>query len=125
MPILFQPWQLLSVIIAGMLNEQQQRSIEYLREENRVLRQQLGKKRIRLTDDQRRRLAAKGKALGRKLLAEVCTIVSPETVLRWHHTLIARKYDGSGKRIAAVAGAADVGVIMPSNAVIEAVVGVF
>ncbi len=68
MSMRFQPWQLLSVILAGILNERQQRSIEYLREENRVLRQQLGKKRIRLTDDQRRRLAAKGKALGRKLV---------------------------------------------------------
>ena len=72
--------------------------IEYLREENRVLREQLGERRLRLTDDQRRRLAAKAKGLGRKLLAEVATIVTPETLLRWHQQLIAQKYDGSGKR---------------------------
>jgi hypothetical protein len=53
---------------------------------------------LRLSDDQRRRLAAKAKGLGRKLLAEVATIVTPETLLRWHQRLIAQKYDGSGKR---------------------------
>ncbi|KPK46999.1 MAG: hypothetical protein AMK72_09005, partial [Planctomycetes bacterium SM23_25] len=63
-----------------------------------MLREQLKGKRIRLTDDQRRRLAAKGRALGRKLLGEVCPLVTPETVLRWYRTLIARKYDGSAKR---------------------------
>ncbi|MGH9627374.1 MAG: integrase core domain-containing protein, partial [Bryobacteraceae bacterium] len=67
-------------------------------EENRVLREQLGERRLRLTDDQRRRLAAKAKALGRKLLAEVATIVTPETLLRWHQRLIGQKYDGSEKR---------------------------
>jgi putative transposase len=53
---------------------------------------------VRLNDDQRRRLAAKAKGLGRKLLAEVATIVTPETLLAWHRKLIAQKYDGSGKR---------------------------
>lgn len=72
--------------------------IEYLREENRVLREQLGGKRILLNDDQRRRLAVRGKALGRRLLGEVCTIVTPDTILRWHRELIARKYDGSARR---------------------------
>ncbi len=54
-------------------------------EENRVLKGQLGKKRLLLTDDQRRRLAARGKILGRRLLAKVTTIVTPDTILRWHH----------------------------------------
>ena len=49
-------------------------------------------------DDQRRRLAAKAKKLGRKLLAQVATIVTPETLLAWHRKLIAKKYDGSAKR---------------------------
>lgn len=89
---------MLAAILAGRLNEHQQKAIEYLREENRVLREQLGEKRIRLTDDQRRRLAAKGKLLGRRLLAEICTIVTPDTILRWHRQLIARKYDGSARR---------------------------
>ena len=69
-----------------------------IREENRVLREQLGQKRLRFNDDQRRRLAAKAKGLGRKLLREVATIVTPETLLVWHRRLIAQKYDGSGKR---------------------------
>ncbi len=88
----------LAVMLAGWLNERQQRAIEYLREENRVLREQLGGRRLLLSDDQRRRLAIRGKALGRGLLAEVCTIVTPDTILRWHRRLIARKYDGSAKR---------------------------
>ena len=80
----FHPWQLLSVIFAGILSDQQQRVIDYLREVNRVLRRQLGKKRLRLTDDERRRLAAKGKVPGRRALDEICTIYSPGTILRWH-----------------------------------------
>ncbi|MEL6397217.1 MAG: integrase core domain-containing protein [Planctomycetota bacterium] len=93
-----QPWQLLSVILAGVLSDHQQRVIEYLREENRVLKEQLGGKRPRLSNDQRRRLAAKAKARGRKALAEVCTIVTPDIILRWRRELIARKYDGSMRR---------------------------
>ena len=94
----FRPWQLLSVIIAGMLNEQQQQIIEYLKEENRILRAQIGDRRLRLSDDDRRRLAAKGKALGRRVLGEICCIVTPETILRWHRKLTAIKYDGSANR---------------------------
>ena len=94
----FRPWQLLSVIIAGMLNEQQQRIIEYLKEENRILRAQIGNRRLRLSDDERRRLAAKGTVLGRRVLGEICCIVTPETILRWHRKLIAIKYDGSANR---------------------------
>lgn len=92
------PWQLLSVIVAGILNEQQQRVIDYLKEENRILREQLGSNRIRLTDDQRRRLAAPGKALGHKVLSEICSMVTPDTIMRWHRKLIANKYDGSKSR---------------------------
>lgn len=80
------------------MNQRQVHVIEYLREENRVLREQLGDRRLRFSDDQRRRLAAKAKGLGRKLLREVATIVTPETLLRWHQRLIAQKYNGSGKR---------------------------
>lgn len=90
--------QLLAAILAGWLSDRQRRAIEYLREENRVLREQLSGGRLRLSDDQRRRLAARGKTLGRTLLVEVCTIVTPDTILRWHRRLIARKYDGSARR---------------------------
>jgi len=77
----FDPFRLLVVSIAGWLNRQQRDAIDYLREENRVLREQLGDKRLRLSDDQRRRLAAKAKMLGRRILREVATIVTPETRL--------------------------------------------
>ena len=98
MPIVLDPFRYVLIAVAGWMNQRQLQMIEYLREENRVLREQLGERRLRLTDDQRRRLAAKAKGLGRKLLAEVATIMTPETLLRWHQRLIAQKYDGSGKR---------------------------
>jgi len=96
--MVFQTWQFIVLALAGWLNRQQQDIVAYLSEENRVLREQLKGKRLRFTDDQRRRLAAKGKALGSKVLREVCTLVTPETLLRWYRTLIAKKYDGSAKR---------------------------
>ena len=86
------------IAVAGWMNQRQLQVIDYLREENRVLREQLGGRRLRLNDDQRRRLAAKAKGIGRKLLAEMATIVTPETLHAWHRKLIAQKYDGSGKR---------------------------
>ena len=63
-----QPWQLYLVILAGWVNRQQQIVIEYLKTENQILRETHGKKRILLSDDQRRRLAVKGKILGRNTL---------------------------------------------------------
>jgi putative transposase len=92
------PVQFVLVAIAGWMNQRQQQSIEYLREENRVLREQLGNHRLRFNDDQRRRLAVRAKGLGRKLLAEVATLVTPDTLLAWHRKLIAEKYDGHKKR---------------------------
>lgn len=67
-PVL-QPWQLLVIILAGWFNRRHQAVIDY-RTENQVLKEKLGTKRILLDDDQRRRLAVKGKVLGRKLLEE-------------------------------------------------------
>ncbi len=58
----------------------------------------MGNRRLRLSDAQRRRLAVKGKVLGRKILEEVAGIVTPETILRWYRRLVARKYDGSRGR---------------------------
>ena len=80
------------------MNQHQHRVIEYLIEENRVFREQMGNRRLRFSDDQRRRLAAKAKKLGRKLLAEITTIVAPAPLLAWHRKLIAQKYDGSSYR---------------------------
>ena len=98
MPRVLDPFRFILIAVAGWMNERQLQTIEYLREENRVLREQLGERRLRFTDDQRRRLAAKAKGLGGKILADVATIVTPETLLRWHRQLIAKKYDGSSKR---------------------------
>src|SRR5256885_398328 len=98
MPRVLDPFRFVLIAVGGWMNQQQLQIIDYLREENRGLREQLGGRRVRLNDDQRRRLAAKAKGLGRKLLAQVATIVTPETLLIWHRKLIAQKYDGSGKR---------------------------
>jgi putative transposase len=92
------PLQFLMLVFAGWVNRHQQDVIEYLQEENRVLRGQLSGKRLRFTDQQRRRLAAKAKQVGRKGLFEIETLVTPDTLLRWHRKLIARKYDGSRRR---------------------------
>ncbi len=78
--------------------QHQQRVIEYLMEENRVLREQIGDRRMKFTDNQRRRLAAKAKKLGRKLLAQLETIVTPKTLMAWHRKLNAQKYDGTSFR---------------------------
>jgi transposase InsO family protein len=98
MSFVLQPWQLLLVILAGWVNHQQQQVIEYLRTENRVLKEKLGKRRILLNDDQRRRLAVKAKVLGRKVLEEIGTLVTPDTILRWHRMLVAKKWDYSDRR---------------------------
>jgi hypothetical protein len=91
-------WQFLLVSFTGWINRSQQDAIEYLKEENRVLREQPGDRRICSTDQQRRRLAAKAKVLGRKALTEFADLVIPDTLLRWYRKLVAEKYDGSRHR---------------------------
>src|SRR5471030_491043 len=98
MNFVLQPWQLFFAILAGWVNDRQQAVIDFLRTENQVLREKLGKKRILLNDDQRRRLAVKGKVLGRKLLDEIGTLFTPDTILRWYRELAAKKWDHSDKR---------------------------
>jgi hypothetical protein len=98
MPRVLDPIQFVMIALAGWMNQGQLETIEYLREENRVLREQVGDRRVRFNDDQRRRLAAKAKGLERKHLADVATLVTPETLLAWHRKLIAQKYDGSERR---------------------------
>jgi transposase InsO family protein len=95
---LWHPLRFLLVALAGWINQQQRDVIDYLQEENRVLREQLGPRRLRFTDDQRIRLAAKAKMLGRRVLMEIRSIVTPDTLLAWHRALIARKYDGHLRR---------------------------
>src|SRR5262245_49514049 len=98
MPNSLDPFRFVAIGIAGWMNQRQQHAIEYLCEENRVLREQLGTRRLRFTDDQRRRLATKAKLVGRRLLNDIANIVTPDTLLAWHRKLIAEKYDGTAKR---------------------------
>jgi transposase InsO family protein len=90
--------QLLVSIVAGWVHRGQQEVIEYLQEENRVLRAQLGDKRLRFTDVQRRCLAERAHKIGRRGLLEIRTLVTPDTLLRWYRQLITNKYDGSKVR---------------------------
>ena len=89
---ILQPFHLLIVALTGWFNRHQQASIDYLIEENRVLKEQLEGQRLRFTDNQRRRLAAKAKVLGRQVLDEIETLVTPDTLLAWHRKLIAEKW---------------------------------
>jgi len=98
MNFVLQPWQLLVVILTGWLNRQQQAVIDFLLTEVQVLKETYSDKRIRLSDDHRRRLAIKGRALGRKALQEIATIVTPDTTLRWHRQLVAAKWNYSNRR---------------------------
>jgi transposase InsO family protein len=88
----------LIAMVAGWFQRHQQQVITYLIEENRILKSQLNGRRLRLTDTNRRRLAMLAHPLGRKRLAEVATIVTPHTLLRWYRHLIAQKFDGSKHR---------------------------
>jgi len=98
MTLALDPFRLLLISLAGWLNQRQQEALDYLQEENRVLREQLGAKRLHFDDDQRRRLAVRAKKLGWRVLNDLTTIVTPATLLAWHRRLIARKYDGSKQR---------------------------
>jgi hypothetical protein len=92
------PLEFLLLLFAGWVNRRQLAVIEYLKTENQVLREQLQGRRLRFTDNQRRRLAIRGKALGRRMLRDVTSLLTPDTILRWYRKLIAAKYDGSSKR---------------------------
>ena len=83
---------MLLAAVLGWFEREQLDVIAFLREENRVLKSQLAGRRLRLDDAQRRRLAVLGRRLGRGVLREVATLVTPETILRWHRELVARKW---------------------------------
>src|SRR4030095_13653935 len=78
--------------LTSWLDRREREMLAYLIEENRVLRRQVGGRRLRLTDDDRRRPAGGAYRLGRLALREIATIVTPDTLLRWHRQLIARKW---------------------------------
>ena len=48
-----QPLQFLMIIFAGWVNRRQVDVIDYLKEENRILREQMRGRRLRFTDEQR------------------------------------------------------------------------
>jgi len=92
------PLQFLLLLFSGWVNRRQQAVIDYLVQENRVLREQLRGRRLRFTDDQRRRLARKGRLLARRVLENLDTVVTLNTILRWYRELVAKKYDSSRRR---------------------------
>jgi putative transposase len=90
----WKPSHFLSLLIASMASWLERRAaaqIEYLKAENRALRSRLGGRRILFTDAERRTLAGLAKEIGRKALRELDPIVTPETLLRWHRELVAKK----------------------------------
>jgi hypothetical protein len=96
------------MMFAGWVNRHQLDVIDYLQEENRVLKERLGGRRIRFTDAERRRLARKAHLLGRKVLNELETPVTPDTLLRWHRQSITqylchyhteRNHQGRGNKL--------------------------
>lgn len=90
-------WKHLLAYITGSVDQELLVRNEYLVTENRILRQQIPG-RVRLSDGERKTQGKLGKRLGRQALAEVATIVKPETILAWHHMLVAKKFDGSPQR---------------------------
>ena len=85
-------FQFIVAMLCGWLQREHEDVVAFLREENRVLKARLEGRRLGLDDSERRRLATLGRRLGRRLLADVATIVTPDTILRWHRELVARKW---------------------------------
>ena len=98
MSFILQPWHLLLGAVCSLVNHRQQQIIEFQNIQIESLLKKLHRKRVLLDDDQRRLLAVKGHAIGRKVLHELTTIVTPDTILRWHRKLVAKKFDSSDKR---------------------------
>jgi putative transposase len=90
-------WKSLLAYITGTVDQALLLRNEYLVTENRLLRKQIPG-RVRLSDGERKTLAEIGKKLGKQALAEVATIVTPDTILAWHRKLVAKKFDGSQQR---------------------------
>src|SRR5262245_15007635 len=90
-------WKALLAYITGSVDQELLLRNEYLVNENRILRHQIAG-RVRLSDGERKTLAEIGKKLSRQALAEVASIVTPDTILAWHRKLVAQKFDGSQQR---------------------------
>ena len=90
------PWKEMLGLVTGPIDDSLRQKLEFVLEENRGYRALLDRHspHWRLQDAERKVLAEKGKLLG-KLLGQVITIVQPETLLKWHRRLVARKWDFS------------------------------
>lgn len=105
----FNPLPLLLAFLMSWTQRGQQRLIDYLVAENRILRKKLGKKRVPLEDADRAILGRAGKAIGRKLLEKYATLATPDTILRWHRKLIALKWTFKRETVANDTGPRPVG----------------
>jgi hypothetical protein len=90
-------WIPLLAYVTGLVNQELLLQNEYLAAENRVLRAHL-RARLRISGPERSTLAEIGKRLGRRALAKVACVATPDTILAWHRKLIANKFDGSKYR---------------------------
>ena len=97
-PTLTAPVQFLVFLLAGWISRRRQLAIGYLQAENQVLRERIGSSRLRFTDGERRLLAEKAEPLGRCALAQLATLATPDTILRWYRQLVAAKYDAAKQR---------------------------
>src|SRR5689334_16015256 len=88
----------LLTVAAGWVNRHQLIVIEFLQAENQLLKQRLRGRRIRFSDTERALLARKAKAVGRRTLLTMDTIVTPDTLMRWHRHLVAQKWNFSCRR---------------------------
>jgi putative transposase len=98
MSSLLRPIQMLILMFAGWVNRHQLDVIEYLQEENRVLKERVSGRRLRFTDAERCRLARKAQALERKVVNELETLVTPDTLMRWYREVMASKWNYSHRR---------------------------
>jgi hypothetical protein len=86
------------MVAAGWVSRHQLIVIEFLQAENQLLKERLPGKRIRFTDAERALLARNAKLIGRRTLLKLKTLVSPDTLMRWHQRLVAQKWDFSNRR---------------------------
>jgi transposase InsO family protein len=92
------PLQILLLMFVGWINRQQLQAIDYLQAENRLLKARLGNRRLRFTDAERRWLARKAHAVGRRALSDLETLVTPDTLLKWYRRLVAHKWNYTHRR---------------------------
>jgi putative transposase len=82
-------WKKLLESVSESLNDHLRLRNEYLIAENRILRNQVDG-RVQFTDSEREELAALGAQLGKKALAEIATVATPDTILAWHRKFAAQ-----------------------------------